>query len=71
VRSQSRAELCENNWKRWQLQQRIRIERVSGVGSWQNNLRSNGKKGIRLCKEDFTVCCNDSETVINPFPGYD
>jgi hypothetical protein len=31
------------------LLQRIRIEGVSGVGSWQNN----GKKGIRLCKEDF------------------
>jgi hypothetical protein len=26
-----------------------RIEGLSIVGSWQNN----GKKGIRLCKEDF------------------
>jgi hypothetical protein len=44
-----------------------RIERVSGDGGWQNN----GKKGMRLCKEDFIVCCSDSsETVINPLPGY-
>jgi hypothetical protein len=28
--------------------------RVSRVGSWQNN----GKKGIRLCKDEFIVCCN-------------
>jgi hypothetical protein len=39
---------------------RIRIERVSGAGSWQNN----GKKGIRLRKEDFIVCCSYSETGI-------
>jgi hypothetical protein len=32
--------------------------------------RRNGKKGIRLCKEDFIVCCSGSETVINPLPGY-
>jgi hypothetical protein len=31
----------------------------------------NGKKGIRLCKEDFTGCCSDSETVINPLQRYD
>jgi hypothetical protein len=37
-----------------------------GVGSCSRELRRNGKKGIRLCKED-----SDSETVINPFPGYD
>ncbi|PNF14472.1 hypothetical protein B7P43_G00827 [Cryptotermes secundus] len=36
------------------------IELSSGVGSWENN----GKKGIRLCKEDFIVCCSYSETVI-------
>jgi hypothetical protein len=28
-------------------------------------------KGIRLCKEDFIICYSDSETVINPLPGYD
>jgi hypothetical protein len=33
--------------------------------------RRNGKKGIRLCKEDFLVCCSDSEAVMNPLPGYD
>jgi hypothetical protein len=45
--------------KRWQLRQRIRIERVSGVGSWQNN----GKKGIRLFKEDF-MCETGITTVL-------
>jgi hypothetical protein len=29
------------------------------------------KKRIRLCKEDFKVCCSYSETVMNPLPGYD
>jgi hypothetical protein len=27
----------------------LELEKASEVGSWQNN----GKKGIRLCKEDF------------------
>jgi hypothetical protein len=48
-------------------QLRDRIQRVSGVGSWQNNR----KKGIGLCKEDFIVCCSCSETVMNLLPGYD
>jgi hypothetical protein len=47
------------------LQQRI--EGVSGVGTWQNN----DKKGIRLCEEDFLMCCSDSEAVKNLFPGYE
>jgi hypothetical protein len=34
-------------------------------------LRTNGKKGTGLCKEDFIVCCSYSETVRNPLPGYD
>jgi hypothetical protein len=29
------------------------------------------RKEIRLCKEDFLVCCSDSETVMIPLPGYD
>jgi hypothetical protein len=33
-------------------------------------LRRNGKKGIKLCKEDFILCCTDSDTVMNPLPGY-
>jgi hypothetical protein len=52
-------------------QLRDRIERVSRVASWHNNRRRNNKKGIRLCKEDFIVCCSYSETVMNPLPGYD
>jgi hypothetical protein len=39
----------------------------SGVGTWQNN----GKKLIRLCKEDVIVCCSYSETVISTLPRYD
>jgi hypothetical protein len=35
------------------------------------SLRRNGKKGIRLCKNEFTVCYSDSEAVIIPLPGYD
>jgi hypothetical protein len=40
--------------------------------SWQlaEYLRRNGKKGIRLYKEDFIVSCSYIETVINPLPGY-
>jgi hypothetical protein len=65
----SSVKITEKRWQgdSWQLQQRIRIERVSGVGSWQNK----GRKGIRLCKEDFTVCCRYSETVIHPMLGND
>jgi hypothetical protein len=39
--------------------------------NWEKVIRNNGKKGIRLCKEDFIVCCSYSETVMNPLPGYD
>jgi hypothetical protein len=37
--------------------------------SWQ--LQNNGKKRIRLWKEDFVCDLSHSETVINPLPGYD
>jgi hypothetical protein len=34
-------------------------------------LQNNSKNGIRRCKEDFVcVIWSDSETVINPLPGY-
>jgi hypothetical protein len=33
-------------------------------------LRRDGKKWIKLWEQD-SVCCSDSETVINPLPGYD
>jgi hypothetical protein len=41
------------------------IEGVSGVG------RVIAKKASGCLKEDFIVCCSDSETVINSLPGYD
>jgi hypothetical protein len=41
-------------------------ELSSGVGSWQNK----GKKGSTLCKENFIMYCNYSETLMNPSPGY-
>jgi hypothetical protein len=42
----------------------------SGDGSpWW--LGRDGKEGIRLWKEDFICDLSDSETVINPLPGYD
>jgi hypothetical protein len=25
-------------------------------------IENNGKKGIRLCKEDYIICCSESET---------
>jgi hypothetical protein len=46
----------------------IRTEGVSGVG---RKMRRNGKKGVRLCKEDFIVCCSNSANVMNPLPKYD
>jgi hypothetical protein len=45
------------------LTARTRIELSYRVGSSENN----GKKGMRLCKEDFMCVC--SETVMNPLPG--
>jgi hypothetical protein len=41
--------------------------------SWQfvEKLKRNGKKGIKLHKEDFIVCCSDSEIVKNPLSKYD
>jgi hypothetical protein len=41
------------------------LELSSGVGNWRNN----GKKGIRLCKENFMMCCGYNQTVMNPLPG--
>jgi hypothetical protein len=40
----------------------------SGVGSCSRELRRNGKKRIRLCQEDFILCCSDNETAIIPLP---
>jgi hypothetical protein len=49
----------------------LELKLSSGVGSCSRELRRNGKKGIRLCKEDFRVCCSCSEIITNPLPGYD
>jgi hypothetical protein len=34
-------------------------------------LQNNGKKGIRLWEKNTRVIWSDSETLINPLPGYD
>jgi hypothetical protein len=34
-------------------------------------IEKNWQERIRLCREDFIVCCSYSVIVMNPFPGYD
>jgi hypothetical protein len=46
----------------WQLQQRI--ERVFGVGSWQNNWEEIARKELGCAKKTY-VCCRCSETGIS------
>jgi hypothetical protein len=48
----------------------IMIKGVPWDGS-RRWLSRDGKKGIRMWKRRLHVCCNDSDTVIYPSPGYD
>jgi hypothetical protein len=53
----------------------IRIESSSGVGICSRELRESAVEGDweEMARKDrrLHVCCSDSETVINPLPGYD
>jgi hypothetical protein len=60
----------QKNWVEFRDASRHSYElRSTGTElSWQ--LQNNGKKAIRLCKEDF-MCAEVSEIVTNPLSGYD
>jgi hypothetical protein len=40
-------------------------------GSLEMAVEDDGKKGIRLWKEGFSMCAAVTVRIINPLPGYD